>query len=112
MTKESAQIDLRAAVSEFHENYEKFAQKNRKFIRIGEDVWLAFQKAGGQQNVKGSVQVFRAEILSVMRTMERKDHAIKAKWTGRVGNFLTNLYPVARLSLQLTSAISEVCFSL
>ena len=43
-----------------------------------------------------------------MRVLDKKKAASNAKWTNKLGNFLGKLYPVAKLSLSLTSAISEV----
>ena len=103
-----ALLELKAVVAEFKEHYTRYAEKNRKFIRIEDQVDHAIQKARAEENIKRSAEIFGAEIAAVMRVTDEKQKRSKEMWKGRVGSFLTKVYPVVRLSLQLTSAIAEV----
>jgi len=69
---------------------------------------LAIQKADAGNDIKQSAKIFGDEILRVSRITGDKLETSKAKWTGKVGTFITKLYPVAKLSLKLTSAIAKV----
>jgi hypothetical protein len=99
---------LKTAVAEFKKHYLLFAEENKEFIIIETGVDSAIQKAEAEEDVRKSAHVFGREITNVMRLFEQKESLSKGKWTSRVGDFLTKLYPVARLSLQLTGVIAEV----
>jgi hypothetical protein len=43
-----------------------------------------------------------------MRATERKQQASDAKWTGKLGNFLKKVYPVAKVSLTVIGSIGSV----
>ena len=61
-----------------------------------------------EQDIRFAAQIFGKEIRKVLeKAVERQNHPNK-NWTGIVANFLSKLYPFVKLSLRLTSAISEV----
>ena len=103
-----AHRDLEMAVVEFQEHYERFATKNHLFMTNRNDVLFAIQTADREHDVRISARIFGNEIVNVLRVAEETQQLSKAKWTGRLGNFLTKLYPLAMFSLRFTSVIAEV----
>ena len=101
--------ELTNAMNEFKENYSLFAQKNKQYCKVQGDIQQALDIAGKEKDIKRSAQIFSAEITSTMGAIEKKQELSKSQWTGKFANFVIKLYPVARLSLQLTSAIAGVC---
>lgn len=104
----SAQKQLEMAITKFQEHYEQFATKNHLFMTKRNDVVLAMQNADCGHDVRMSARIFGNEIAKVLRVAEETQQISKAKWTGRLAEFLTKLYPLASFSLQLTSAIAGV----
>lgn len=100
--------ELNSAVTKFKNHYGQFAQKNRQFLRVDHDVHQAIEKAGKEQDIKRSAGIFGKEINATLQVTERKRDISNCKWTGKLSNFIIKLYPVARLSLRLTSAIADV----
>lgn len=105
-TETSSELDQ--AIAEFKKNYQKFAERN-KYLSIKDGVEEALRSAGSEKDIKRSAQIFEVHIDAALQAAEGKQKANKAKWTGKVGGFLKNMYPVARISLQLTSSAAEVC---
>jgi hypothetical protein len=107
-----SQSELAEAISDFKKNYENFAMNNPRFILIDDDLQNAFTTADAGDDVRHSAQLFGSGIKSVLRTIETKNKINESKWTTRVGNFMTKLYPVARLSLSLVEAVGNVLSNL
>lgn len=99
--------ELDQVIAEFRKNYQQFAKKNR-YLSIKDGVEKAIEQAGSEKNVKLSAQIFETHIDATLKSVENKQNDAKAKWTGKVGGFMKKLYPVARISLQLTSSAAEV----
>jgi len=99
---------LNDVFEEFQERCECFAKKNRKFVRVKDDVHTAIRTAAREQDIKRAALIFVHEISSAIHTIEKRQEASRSKWTGKLGTFIAKLYPVARLSLRLTSAVAEV----
>ena len=100
--------ELESAVTEFQKQYLRFLEKNRKYTRIEDAIDLAIQKAKSEKEIKRSAKIFGEEIARVTRIAGDKRVASEMTWRGRVGSFVTKLYPLARLSLRLTGSIAEV----
>lgn len=100
------------AIDQFKENYQLFAKKNSQFLSIDEDLQEAFQKAQGQDNIQRAAMAFSEGIWAALRTVEKKKKSAEGKWITKLGNVLTKLYPVARLSLGLAANIGDVVFPL
>ena len=100
--------ELGAAVAEFKEHYSTFAEKNRQFVQIHDEVQMAIDKAGNNNDIKVSARIFEKEIMEILTAREKRQETAKTKWSGRLATFLSKLYPVANLSLRLTVNISEV----
>jgi hypothetical protein len=100
--------EMRATITEFKDHYERFATYNRQFLVLDDDFQSAFKKAEDGGNVREAAKVFAEGIKSAVQTIEQKHTHNNTKWVYKVGNFLKALYPVSRLALDLTSAISEV----
>jgi hypothetical protein len=103
-----APSELESAVTEFKKQYLRFLEKNRKYTQIEDNIDLALQKADSEKEIKRSAKIFGEEIARVTRITGDKRVASEMTWRGRVGSFVTKLYPLARLSLRLTSSIAEV----
>jgi len=99
--------ELRSALAQFSENYQRFADKHRQFVRVQEGVELAFIQAENINDMANAAQVFRSEINKTMEILNEKEHSRKS-WPRKLGEFLASIYPVLRLSLCLASAIAEV----
>lgn len=106
MSKSLSELD--DAIAEFKNNYELFMAVNSKFVLIDDDFRGAFQKAEAGGNVRQSAEIFRHTVWATVRTVENKQKYVQQKWIAKVGNFLTKLYPIAKLSLGLAGAIAEV----
>ena len=102
--------ELNRAVTEFKRHYEQFSKKNQRFIRVDryKDVEKAIEKAGKEQDINRSAKIFETEISGALRVLGRNQDLTKSRWVGKLGRFMTTVYPVARLSLLLTGAIANV----
>jgi len=68
----------------------------------------ALQVADAEHNLRAAARIFRNEIENVLRIEEDKQQLSKGSWVRNVGEFLAKLYPLARLSLQVTGALAQV----
>jgi hypothetical protein len=102
--------ELNSAVTEFKHHYEEFSKKDQRFIRVDRysDVQKAIEKAGKEQDINRSASIFETEISAAFRVMGKNQDLSKSKWVGKLSGFMTKVYPIARLSLRLTSAIVDV----
>jgi len=100
--------ELKRVVADFKQNYEQFIKTNPHIVRLEEDLDGAIEKSGTAAGMTKSAQIFQSEISATLSAIEKKQKLAKGKWTGRLGDFLAKLYPVARLSLSLAGAIAEV----
>jgi hypothetical protein len=103
-----AQKEMRKAIAQFQKNYEKFASKTGLMLTADNPVRTATQEADKLSNIRESAHFFAKEIHSVLQFTEGKKKVSDAKWTGIASNFLSKFYPLARLSLRLTSAVADV----
>ena len=100
--------ELRTATAIFQDRYIDFVKKNNLYLCVDDDVFKALEKAEKEKDVKRSAELFGKEIKSAVQVRERKKDLSKARWLGKLANFMSKVYPVARLSLRLTSAVSDV----
>ena len=100
--------ELDVAMTEFRENYELFATKNSHVLLIDNQLNTTFHNAEASDDIRRSAQIFGDGIWAILQTMETKENSGKSGWLTKLGNFLTRLYPVAMLSLNLAAAIAEV----
>jgi len=77
-------------------------------LRVQSDVQRALDKAQFVNDLKQSAAIFGDEILNIMRAMEKKHQVSDAKWTGKLGNFLKKVYPVAKISLTIIGSMGSV----
>ena len=61
-----------------------------------------------EQDINRSASIFETEISAAFRVMGKNQDLSKSKWVGKLSGFMTKVYPIARLSLRLTSAIVDV----
>jgi hypothetical protein len=99
---------LDAAMTEFRKNYELFAIKNSDFLLLDDEFNKAFQNAEAGDDIKRSAHIFGAGIRAVLQAIGTKKNIGKSAWLTKLGSFLTKLYPVAMLSLNLAEAVAEV----
>ena len=102
--------DLKEASTVFEENYEYYIKMNPQqgIIKSDEGIQMAIDKAGKSADMKRSAKIFGNEILMTLNAMEKKTKMSDLRWTSKLGNFLSKLYPVAMLSLSFTGVIAEV----
>jgi hypothetical protein len=98
--------ELTEAIDEFKKNYEAFSAKNRQFLLI--DTEAAFQAAQKQNDIRHAAKTFSDSIWEVLHALEKKRKMKSGRWTTKLGNALSKLYPIARLSLGLAQAIGDV----
>jgi len=109
ITKTSRSLtDLADAIAQFKENYQLFAKKNSQFISIDQDLQESFQNAQRGDNIQLAAKNFSECIWGALRAVEKKQKSTEGKWTTKLGNILTRLYPVASLSLGLAAGIGDV----
>lgn len=102
-----ARSELMEAVDKFKEHYEEFAKENRRFVRIENDVHVAIGNAAADKNINRLAKLFGAQISTALLIRDRVRESSTSRWTGKLSDFLTKFYPIARFSLRLTSSISE-----
>lgn len=100
--------ELDVAMTEFRQNYELFAKKHPDVFLLNEEFSPAFRSAEASDDIKRSAQVFGNGIWAVLQTMEAKKNIGKSEWLTKLGTFLTKVYPVAVLSLNLTASVADV----
>jgi hypothetical protein len=103
-----ALAELNTAISEFRDNYGKFAASNQKFLTVHNDVQSALDKAQSETDIKRSAEIFGDSIFQMMRVTERKQQISDSKWTGKLINFLKKVYPVAQVSLTVIGSVGQV----
>jgi len=104
----TADSELNSAVAEFRDHYQRFRSRNQQLISVDDNIHSAIDNAVKVQDIKHSAHLFGAEISTTLTITKKKQELSGSKWLNKLGNFITKLYPVARLSLSLTSAIAEV----
>jgi hypothetical protein len=103
----AALSELTKSVDMFEKHYTNFAKKNRLYT-VQAEVNGALSKAKEEKDFKQSAKIFGDEITTVLEVTAKKQKLAKSKWTGKLGAFLTTLYPIASLSLGLAGAAAEV----
>jgi hypothetical protein len=100
--------ELTEALSNFKLHYGQFVAENNQYILIEDDLQSAFQIASANDDIKKSAKLFNEGVAVTLRAVGNKKKVSVSKWTSKVGNFLEKLYPVARLSFDLTARVAEV----
>lgn len=101
-TRASSELDQ--AADEFQKNYKQFS---RRYILIDKELESTFQNAKKGDDIKHTAKIFGDNVLTTIKTIEKKKGIIQGKWTNQVGVFLTKLYPLASLACDLTAAVAE-----
>ena len=106
----NALTELNTAVLEFKERYELLAKRNQKMVRIDEVAQTAILEATKNADIQSAATFFGSQISAAIRarTMQETPDSV---WSNKLCKFLTKLYPVARLSLGLTSALAEASYT-
>ena len=95
-------------MTEFRQNYELFARKHPDVFLLDDEFSTVFRSAEASDDIKRSAQIFGGGIWAVLQTMEAKKNIGKSAWLTKLGTFLTKVYPVAMLSLNLTESVADV----
>ena len=103
-----AQKRLAIVSEQFAKHYNKFLSKHKQYVRVDEEVQLALQYAEGQSDISRSATLFKQYIENVFEIKSRRDQRSQSSWHGKVGRFLTALYPVAKISVGMAGAVGEV----
>jgi hypothetical protein len=100
-------LELRAVLSEFKQNYEQFAFKNRHYVLIEDDFERVFEGVESSENNRQIAKSFGDKVRTVLQVVERKKNLTAGKWTTKLGNFLRNLYPIMRFSCGFIATIAD-----
>lgn len=104
-----ALLELEVAITNFNIRYNQFNLKQHSTHELNVDHFrFAFNAAQVERDISISSRIFENEITDIIRRMERKSGIKNTKWTATMAKFITKLYPLARFSLRLTSAIADV----
>jgi len=106
----NALTELNTAVLEFKEHYELLAKRNEKMVRIDEAAQTAILEATKNADIQSAATFFGSQISAAIRARTMRQETPDSVWSNKLCKFLTKLYPVARLSLGLTSALAEVYY--
>lgn len=68
----------------------------------------AIKLAGSESDVKRSADLFGDKIYATLEVNESKGQSSRIGWRKQLHTFLKCVYPVAQVSIQLTSSIAEV----
>ena len=97
------------AVEEFENSYTKFANANTQYLRVADrEVQTAIQLAGSVSDVKRSAELFGDKISATLEASKTKEQTSRTGWRKQLHTFLKCLYPVAQVSIKLTSSLAEV----
>jgi len=105
-----ALTELNTAVLEFKERCELLAKRNQKMVRIDEAAQTAILEATKNADIQSAATFFGSQISAAIRARTMRQETPDSVWSNKLCKFLTKLYPVARLSLGLTSALAEVYY--
>jgi len=100
--------DLNHALKNLEEHNKQFISTNPEFITVKDCFDTALHEADAHPDITQGCHVLSKGILSTLRILEAKRAIKKDKWITKVGNFLKKIYPIARLSLSLASAVAGV----
>ena len=106
---EKTQTELRAVSAKFVENYEKFLAKHKQFVRVDREVMGAIEDTGATDFPRFSITL-KQHIETVLQIRRSKEEASHSKWHIQVVRFLGALYPIAQISIGVTTAIADVFF--
>lgn len=100
---------LDKALVEFKQNYERFAKANKQYLLLDDDLGDVFESLDPKaKNFSIGVKDLQGKLKTTMETIEKKYKCNQATWLGKLGGFVSKFYPIARLSLDLTSTIAGV----
>jgi hypothetical protein len=99
---------LNAALVEFKRNYLRFAKANKQYLLLDDDLGDVFDNIDPNNNFRTGAKHLQDQLGTTMKTIEKKHKCIKGTWISKVGRFASKFYPIAKLSLDLTSTIAGV----
>ena len=104
-------LELQKALDKFKLNYQLFVRNNKQYINVEEALDDAFLSLHGPVNIRDTAEIIRQKLWTTMTTSQTNKESQSSKWTTKIGQFVTKLYPVAKLASGLTASVAEVCSS-
>ena len=104
-------LELQKALDKFKLNYQLFVRNNKQYINVEEALDDAFLSPHGPVNIRDTAEIIRQKLWTTMTTSQTNKESQSSKWTTKIGQFVTKLYPVAKLASGLTASVAEVCSS-
>lgn len=100
--------DYALALQEFEQNYCLFVESEHqsRFVVIGEEFNGAFQSAEVEQTIAISAQIFSRHLTTVLGSVVKGPQR-RGKWTVKLVSFMQRIYPFVRLTLEMTSCLSQ-----
>lgn len=98
--------ELTEAVNEFRTNYERYAAKH-DVIRLS-NIGLGTQTTLKHSDVAALAQFFIQQISNILDAAKAKQQRSETKWIAVLGDFLSRLYSLMTISLEMTSDIAQV----
>jgi hypothetical protein len=98
------------ALIEFEQNYELFINFNHsrsQFVIMRQQIDTAFQNADTEESIAISARRFSTRLSKVLASIKTKQESNSCKWTIKLVNFVQKIYPLARLTLDMTSSLSQ-----
>ena len=99
---------LSDAVNELMENYAKITAKDQEYARTEKAVLDAFESAMQEGHIGEASQQFSNFLYRARRAIAEKKLQSDMSWLGRLGDFMNNLWPFARLALCVGAAVGDV----
>jgi hypothetical protein len=99
---------LNEALVEFKRNYVRFAKANKQYLLLDDDLGDLFDSIDPNDDFRTGAKHLQDQLGTTMKTIEKKHKCIKGTWISKVGRFASKFYPIAKLSLDLTSTIAGV----
>ena len=107
-SKDTALANLKDAATKFKSDYEEFAKGHEGVVVVRQQVHAAIEIAVEEEDIALSAKLFGEEINLALRALNAKKENFAGNWTGRLGSFVTKLYPLARFIIQSAGAVSKV----
>jgi len=97
------------ALMEFEKNYKLFVehQYHSRLVVIGGDVDTAFQSAETEKRIAISARIFSRRLTTVLGSLKAQREDQSQKWIAKLVNFVQRIYPIARITLEVTSSLSQ-----
>jgi hypothetical protein len=104
-----AQAELTAVSAQFTEYYENFLAKHKQFIRLNDEICCVIRDTETKNDICHWGMAFKQHIENVLQVSRQKEEKSSERWHFKVGRWLSALYPIARISIGITTSMADVC---